>query len=598
MQSAADPLDDLLPPPAAPSPDPGVRPEPVDDPVAEAVGTPDIADEAEARTRAETARSFGFSDPTPPTGPDRQLPGRPPSLVDGPASTPPPQPGRPVIAAEPVGATYAAPTDPDETHGEDPADYDTALVDDLLDDDLVEDELASGFADDVTDDITDDVAGDITDDVADDVDERLPEPGVGVADGLQDGRVPERPMDPADADPYPGPQPLVELRQVAGLTSGSIMELASDTYDFAEGDHSVGFSLQVEPTGRVVVVPGSVEARVDALPVTGPTVLGSGVLDVGTARFMAESQPPLSHSEWESLRRDADEPDPVIEVPDDLEEALQAAAAKRSRRSSRRDQATAGERRLWEFTEMVREARSTVAERLRFHHPDPAQLAWRMETQAPTFADRSSAHPLFAQVAVMAADVAWLPSFDDIHAIPEAVGYRLQPLLSLPSVPVVADLTMGPLGIVGKKPAVLACARQLMLALYAASTDDLRLHLVTSIERRDAWSWARPVAPVAPLALSDHELSVVVVDGMENFADAGFTHEDALERRIGAVILADAVEHLPNYCGTVLQIDAAGTGILTNHRGDMIPGTPVGVTGSVAADLADGLVPLVRARRH
>ncbi|MEL7158583.1 MAG: hypothetical protein AAFN30_18575, partial [Actinomycetota bacterium] len=206
--------------------------------------------------------------------------------------------------------------------------------------------------------------------------------------------------------------------------------------------------------------------------------------------------------------------------------------------------------------------------------------------------------PLFATVSVMVADLPWLPDFDDIGAIPDSVGYQLQPLLSLPSVPVVADLMVGPLGIVGSRAAAMACARHLLVSLYAASTDDLRLHVVAATDQREAWEWSRALAPAAPLAMADNEQSVVLIDGMDLFPQAGFEHEDAIERRVSAVILAEAVDQLPAYCGTVLQIADAGTGILTNHRGDMIHGTPIGISTSIAEGLATDLVPLVRQRRR
>lgn len=400
-------------------------------------------------------------------------------------------------------------------------------------------------------------------------------------------------------DPVPVAAPVIELRQIAGLTSGAIMELTQDTYDFAEGSESVGFSLSVDENSRVFVIPGAAPTTIDGAPIVEPTLLGSGVLDVGTARFIARPRTEqLSPTEHQARDHDIDQPDPHIIVPHDLVDVEEP--DRRSRGLFRRKKAPAAptDAANWEFMETIRDARSRVAARERHHQPDPTELALRVAHQAPSIGTRPFGHPLFATVSVMVADVPWLPDFDDIQAIPESVGFQLQPLLSLPSVPVVADLMVGPLGIVGPRAAAMACARHVLISLYAASTDDLRLHVVTAVDQRDAWAWSRGIAPAAPLAMADNEQSVVLIDGMELFGEAGFEHEDAIERRVSAVILADAVDQLPAYCGTVLQISDKGTGILTNHRGDMIHGTPIGISTAIAEGLAADLVPLVRQRQR
>lgn len=406
-------------------------------------------------------------------------------------------------------------------------------------------------------------------------------------------------VNPAAAAPPPAsgehldPEIVVELRQVAGLTSGAVIDLIQDTYDFAEGDDEAGFSLSVDDDGNVVVIPGSVPASIDGEPVAEPTLLGEGVLDVATARFTAQPQRArLSPSELAQRQVNAELEEPPIAVPDDLVDVDGDDGS--GRRGFKRKRDRLDDAANWEFFETVHQARDRQAERERHLHPDPTGLIDLVTTQAPWLGSRSYDHPQFGAVSIMLADLPWLPDFDDIRAIPDSVGFGLQPLLVLPSVPVVADLMLGPLGIVGSRAAATACARHLMTSLYAASTEDLRLHVVTSAERREQWEWARSLAPAAPLALADNEQSVVVIDGMELFAEAGFDHADAIERRVSAVILADAVDQLPSYCATVLQIADNGSGILTNHRGDVIHGTPIGIPGSIAAGLAEDLVPIIR----
>ena len=189
----------------------------------------------------------------------------------------------------------------------------------------------------------------------------------------------------------------------------------------------------------------------------------------------------------------------------------------------------------------------------------------------------------------MVADQPWLPNFDDINAIPESVGFQIQPLLSLPSVPVVADLLVGPLGIVGTRAATMAAARHIMVSLYGLSTQDLHLHVATTDHRADAWRWADTICPDRILDLDDG-FPVAIIDGMENFGAGGFSHQEALNHALGVVLLVDSVEDLPSYCGTVLQIDPGGTALLTNHLGNVIKGTPVGISTAMATNIADELV--------
>jgi hypothetical protein len=77
---------------------------------------------------------------------------------------------------------------------------------------------------------------------------------------------------------------------------------------------------------------------------------------------------------------------------------------------------------------------------------------------------------------------------------------------------------------------------------------------------------------------------------MENFGADGFGHQEALDRALGVIILVDTVEELPSYCGTVLQIDPGGTAVLTNHLGNVVKGTPVGIGTAMATRIADGLM--------
>lgn len=403
----------------------------------------------------------------------------------------------------------------------------------------------------------------------------------------------------------------LEVRQIAGLTSGVRLTMDSQTYDFSYDNETIGFQLEVDDNDRAIVMPGTTAAKLDTIPVTESTAIGSGVLDVGSARFIVRHRREHKRAtDWLDQHDSIDRPEPVIHVPHNLgqppvpSEAEGAPKRRIGRRRARKQQGTAqssSHRTLdvvsWEFIERVRATRTEIADRERYLHPDPAELADRARHRAPILGIRPAGHPLFAKASVVVADMPWMPRFDDIEAVPDSLGEHLKPLMSLPSLPIVADLLVGPLGVVGSRSATLACARYVMLSLYAMSTTDLRLHVVTDESRYDVWDWSIDIAPEQPVD-ADDGFGVFVVDGVENFEAHGLNHADAIEHRIGAVFLAETIEELPSYCGTVLQVDSSGSALLTNHLGHVVAGTPIGVTTGFAAAVSADLHSVMQRRNN
>ena len=398
----------------------------------------------------------------------------------------------------------------------------------------------------------------------------------------------------------------LELRQIAGLTSGSTMRLEPQCYDFAQDDGVVGFQIQVDRNDRAVVIPHATTTRIDTVEIDRPSVIGLGVLDVGSARFLARHRREHKRAtDWLDLHDAVDRPEPLVEVPPNLglasADSGKPTKRRRGRRAKRDDQQNAAKRPTldaasWEFIERIRSIRIELTDRERYLHPDPAELAERARQRAPILAIRPPGHPLFGKVSVIAADMPWMPRFDEISAIPDYLGTHLKPLMSLPSQPIAADLMVGPLGIVGNPSARTACARHVITSLYGLSTPELRLHIATTPERDRVWDWCYELAPPAPIDI-ESTFPIVIVDGMASFAGSGLAHADAIEHKAGAVFLADSVEDLPSYCGTVLQVDGAGSGLLTNNLGNIIAGTPIGITTALAAEIADDLVAVME-RRH
>jgi hypothetical protein len=398
---------------------------------------------------------------------------------------------------------------------------------------------------------------------------------------------------------------VLELRQIAGLTSGIDMELDHLGHEFAEGDRAAAFTITIDDKGRAVLEPGTVPVKLDTLPVDEPTLIGLSTLDVGSARFVVRPRrEQIEPAEWLNRLETIERPEIVLDVPSSLGvQASEPSADERGRRlfgRKRNDEPLVTETlnaESWEFIERIRGVRADLADQERHLHPDPAELAVRVGARAPIVGVRPPGHPLFAKVSVIVADMPWMPNFDDIKAIPDSLGPYLQPLMSLPSIPIAADLLVGPLGIVGSRAAATACARHIILSLCALSTNELNLHLAASPERAPVWDWAYDLSADDDID-PDVGFPVVIVDGMENFGRFGLLHSDAIDHRVGVVILADSIDELPAYSGTVLQVDRSGSGLLTNHLGHVISGTPVGVSSEFAGRLADDLVSLLRSRHR
>ena len=399
----------------------------------------------------------------------------------------------------------------------------------------------------------------------------------------------------------------LELRQIAGLTSGVTMRLDPERYDFSENSNEgIGFQIEVDHNERALVIPGASEIKVDTVTAAEPTLIGAGVLDVGSARFLVRHRREHKRAtDWLDQYESIDRPEPLINVPQGLGLDTDAAATPEPSKGFRRRKKKAAAAPVaapalnvtsWEFIERVRATRIELADRERYLHPDPAELAERAAHRAPILGIRPPGHPLFGKVGVLVADMPWMPRFDDISAVPDSLGPYMKPLMSLPSLPIAADLMVGPLGIVGSRNATVACARHIMISLYGLSTSDLHLHVVAGDDHIDSWEWAFDIAPERAIDVGP-SFPLVVVDGMENFAASGLNHNDAIDKRAGLVILAESVEDLPAYCGTVLQVDRSGGGLLTNHLGHIIAGTPIGVTTSFASTVANNLHSVME-RRH
>lgn len=408
--------------------------------------------------------------------------------------------------------------------------------------------------------------------------------------------VPEQPpSDDIGASPDPGdeatPSPILEMRQVAGLTAGSVMDLHVGSFQFSEteGQESgepggqVGFSLVVRGPDDVVVVPGATSTFVDDLVAQEPTLLGRSLINVGSACFaVCPPRPaPTGHYRLAALE-EARQPAEAIAVPDGLTD----------------DPADGGQpdNQGWSLLrQSIVEARHRVAERHRMLHPDPEQLKSRLDRMDPGLWDRGRDHPMFGRFALAYSTIPWEPRFDNPEGIPANLHEPIRELGRLPWVPVTANLLHGPVGLVGPRPAVLAAARNALLSLACLSAPfDIAFSIVTAKANVDAWSWSSALPDELFLNGSD-AFPIAVADGMVHFEGAGFEHEAVLRNTLGLIVLGESIDELPEYCATVVQISPDGRCQVTNHLGEQVVATPIGITVALATDMAESVSQALRA---
>ncbi|MGH1489066.1 MAG: hypothetical protein ACRBK7_06665 [Acidimicrobiales bacterium] len=390
-------------------------------------------------------------------------------------------------------------------------------------------------------------------------------------------------------DPTPEKPTILEMRQVAGLTAGSVMGLHKGSFQFRESDKEVGFALTVESPDDVVVSPGSATTMIDEIVVDEPTPLGRGVLNVGTACFTVRRlrSKPDNASRLAAVMAGRTPPK-AISVPQfetDQPAVEQQSSSRFGSLFSRNSEEPESEldAQSWQFLESIRDIRSMVAERHRNLHPSPEELKSRLDRLDPGLWDRSIEHPLFGRFAVAYSTIPWEPRFDAPERIPTQLHRPIQEMSCLPWVPITANLLVGPLGIVGGRSAVLACARNAVLSLACLSApSDIEFSIVTAETLVSDWDWTSAL-PNSLFPSGSDNYCVAVADGMTHFDGAGLDAEAVKNNEMGLVVLADTVEDLPDYCGTVLQLTPEGQCQVTNHLGEQIVGTPIGVAASFAS---------------
>ena len=314
----------------------------------------------------------------------------------------------------------------------------------------------------------------------------------------------------------------LEMRQVAGLTAGSMMKLTvGRAFEFNESNEGGSFSLRVLENGEVVVHPGSARAVIDEVEVDEPMMMGDALLNVSSACFsVRRPRPPAStESRMEAIGAAFASID-AIHVPAlGTEEPLPPEQLMGSRLGTiiNRNPLTRGAvgQQAWGFLQSIRQTRSVVAERHRLMHPDPEELKTRLSRLDPGLWERSREHPLFGRFGIGYANIPWEPRFDNPELIPAILHEPIIEMSLLPWVPATANLLYGPLGIVGKRAARLAACRHAILSLAALSMPgEVQFAIRSGNNTATSWNWTRALPPI--MASDENSPYVVtVIDGAD-----------------------------------------------------------------------------------
>ncbi|MFT7597806.1 MAG: hypothetical protein ACI8TP_000726 [Acidimicrobiales bacterium] len=349
----------------------------------------------------------------------------------------------------------------------------------------------------------------------------------------------------------------LELRQVSGLNGGVAQPLAAGGVQYENGN-GIGFRLEADADGEIVLSPVGTTVRLDDRAVDRPTQVGGATIGIGFAEFrVSQRRPPTDHAPGLPLLDRQPPAEEVVETPPGsiTDEELIAAVAIGQRRA---------------------------VEARRFAWPDPEEIVYQAIANGPRLWSRPVGSELFANVSLASGSLPWRVSLDR----PVQVSTRCRGAIAryevLPAVPLHADLTQGPIGIVGQRPGVLALARQLVLSLTALTPPtDLRLRIQAASRHSDDWSWATPLPHVDPESTDPDRFTITVVD------QPGPQGGSTVATGPGVIVLTDDADNLPD-CDDVVIVAADGTCTVLDHRRELMTmaACPRGLDLIVAAEAA------------
>lgn len=355
----------------------------------------------------------------------------------------------------------------------------------------------------------------------------------------------------------------LELRQVSGLGAGAARPIPARGITYTGGRNQTGFRLDADADGEFVLSPLGASVRLDDRPVTTPTVVGTATIELGHAGFVIAQRRRLTASQRSpqltgcrrigGLRHDTlPTLETVVEIPDPnpTDAVLTTCVAKAYRQA--------------------------ISER-RYAWPNPEEIIHQALDDGPRLWSRTAEHALFGQIAVAHGSIPWQVTLERAVQVSTRCQGAMSMFQSLPAVPLRADLTKGPLGIVGERQGALAVARAAVLMLTTLSPPtDLRLAIQTSRRTAKDWGWADklPHLGAAELAGSNPSARLLTVTDLPNRSG-----------ELGSIIVTDDVGKLPDSCDDVVIVGDDGTCTVLDHRAEVMTmgASPLGLSTDLAA---------------
>lgn len=343
-----------------------------------------------------------------------------------------------------------------------------------------------------------------------------------------------------------------ELRHISGLNAGAAHPIAAGGISFSAADGEPGFRLDADADGAIVVTPLALPVRLDNRPIDGPRQVGDAVLDVGFAAFTVASRrstPPRSPG-----------------TPADPERTL-------NRRPATTGQVSIPVNGI-EERELIRLVQLEYQSAL-FHAremwPDPEEIMFQIFEQGSRVWSEPVSDPAFGHAAVALGTLPWQPELSRPLDLSPDTFSKLKGYQALPSVPVVADFSLGPVGLVGPREMTLAVARQLVLnRAVLSSPHDLAVGIIANSQSIADWAWIEPLPHLARQSGPRRPLRVL--------DDPDRPTESA------EVIISTDMDLLPERCALSVEINPDGTcTVIDNGTGSVtMAAMPLGLHPDLA----------------
>lgn len=354
-----------------------------------------------------------------------------------------------------------------------------------------------------------------------------------------------------------------ELRHVSGLTAGAAHPIAAGGVSFSDAEGEPGFRLDADSDGTIVVSPLALPVRLDNRPIDGPRQVGDAILDVGFAGFRIASRRSMP-------------PRPPGTPADPQRRLIRRPPTTGLVNIS----ATGIEER--EIIRLVQLEYQSALLRARSMWPGPEEIMYQIFEQGSRVWSEPVGDPAFGHAAIALGTLPWQPELSRSVDLSASTFSTLKGYQALPSVPVVADLNLGPLGLVGPRDMTLAVARQVILnRAVLSSPNDLAVGVAANQETIADWAWIESLPHLA--RRSEPRQPLRVLDDLTRLNDPA------------EVIIATDIEQLPESCAMSVVIGDNGTcTVIDNGTGSVtMAAMPLGLHPGLASAATEMLSQLI-----